>query len=263
VLLGLAVELGHDLRAREGDEVGVHLVCHGLCYEGLTRARRPVEEHPLRRLDADPLEELGVPEGELDHLPDELELSPEAPDILVVDVGDLVLPLLLLPGLVGLLLELDLGVVGDHPDALGDDLCDHEGEGVPEDVHPDGLPLLDRAAPEEPGEVLLPANEPDGLGRLDHHLLGIDNLDLPDPHLLVDTGAGVRPDGPVDPDHRLPRVLRVAGPDHGGGLLPPLDLDDVPRDQGEGLHDVQADAGDAPARVAEVRLLHRDFRRIL
>src|ERR1041385_8031072 len=52
VLLGLAVELAHDLRAVDGVELGAGLVGDGLGDHGLARAGRAVQQHALGRVDA-------------------------------------------------------------------------------------------------------------------------------------------------------------------------------------------------------------------
>ena len=256
--LALPVILAHDLGAREGDEVGIHLVCHRLCDQGLSGPRRAVEEHALRRLDPEPFEELGMPERELDHLPDHLELAGEAPDILVMDIRDL----LLLPLLARVrgLLQLDRGLLGDHRNAFRGDLGDHERDRVSYHLHPDRLPLHDRTAPEDPGEVLFAPDQADRLGRLDHHLLCHPYLDLPDPHPLVHPGAGIGTDGPVDPEDVLAGVLGKPWPDDRGRPLLPRDLDHVTRDQGEGTHHLDGEPGDATAGIVPSRFLHNDFK---
>ena len=53
----------------------------------LARARRPVEQHALRRLDADSLEELGVGDRQLDGLAQQADLVVEAADLFVGDVA--------------------------------------------------------------------------------------------------------------------------------------------------------------------------------
>ena len=46
-------------------------------------AGRSVQEDPLGRLNAKPVENLGKSQGKLDHLPDALDLRAEAADVLV------------------------------------------------------------------------------------------------------------------------------------------------------------------------------------
>ena len=86
--LGLAVELAHDLRSADWDEVRVALGRDRLGQQGLAGAGRAVEQHSLRRLDAELLEYLRVAERELNHLPDFLDLVLQAADVLVGDLGD-------------------------------------------------------------------------------------------------------------------------------------------------------------------------------
>ena len=89
-----------------------------------------------------------MPERELDHLPDHLQLAEKPADVFVVDIGDLLL--LSFSGLVGSLFELDLGIFGDHGDPLGGHLGDHQGNRVADYIDPHRLPFHDRAAAEHP-----------------------------------------------------------------------------------------------------------------
>src|SRR5690606_32991122 len=92
--LALTIVLAHDLGARERDEVGIHLVRDGLCDQGLSRPRRAVEEDSPRGIDSQALEELGVAERKLDHLPHHLELPGKSTNVLVMDICSLALLLL-------------------------------------------------------------------------------------------------------------------------------------------------------------------------
>ena len=69
-LLALAVILGHDLRAIDADEVGIALIGHGLGQHGLARAGRAVQQDPFRGINAQPVKEFRMLEGQLDHLSD-------------------------------------------------------------------------------------------------------------------------------------------------------------------------------------------------
>ena len=51
-LLALAIELGDNLRAGDGDEVGVSLAGHSPRYERLAGSRRPVQQYSAGRVDA-------------------------------------------------------------------------------------------------------------------------------------------------------------------------------------------------------------------
>ncbi|KAF5041947.1 hypothetical protein DSECCO2_517770 [anaerobic digester metagenome] len=233
--------------------MSIHLVCHRFCDQRLSCSRRTVEQDSLRGLDAEALEEFGVPEREFDHLTDKLQLAIETADILVVDIARyLALPFL---GLVGGLFQLDLGAVGDDGDAFRGYFGDDERERVAEDADPDVLPLGDRPAAEEPSQVLFSADEADGLGRLDGHLLGVSGLGLPDPDLVVDPRSDVAPGVAVDAKDRLTGVLGKAGPYERRRLLASLDLDDITTDEAERLHGVHAQSADSSAGVLVGRLL--------
>ena len=86
-LLGLAVVLAHDLRAADVGEVGRGLVGQRLRDQRLAGAGRAVEQHALRRLDAEAVEQLRVAQRQLDHLADALHLLAQPADVLVGDAG--------------------------------------------------------------------------------------------------------------------------------------------------------------------------------
>ena len=68
--LALAVELPHDLRTVEMDEVHAAFCGNGSGKKGLACSWRSAQQHALRREDAEPLEDAGVLERELDDLAD-------------------------------------------------------------------------------------------------------------------------------------------------------------------------------------------------
>ena len=86
-LRALAYELVDELRAGHPDEGRPRLVRDGLRDQGLARPRRPVEQDPLRRLDPDPLEDLGLGQRVLDGLADLDDLRHEPAHLLEGDVG--------------------------------------------------------------------------------------------------------------------------------------------------------------------------------
>ena len=85
VLLALTVEFGHDLGPAEDVEVGLRFRGHGLGKEGLPGTGGTVQENALRRLHPELLEDLGVAQGQFDHLPHLPDLLVQSPDILVGD----------------------------------------------------------------------------------------------------------------------------------------------------------------------------------
>mmetsp|Transcript_21570 Transcript_21570/g.31297 ORF Transcript_21570/g.31297 Transcript_21570/m.31297 type:complete len:270 (-) Transcript_21570:196-1005(-) len=64
----LANVLVHNRRSHHLEESGVDVGCQRPCQQRLPRPRGPVEEHALGRLDAHAVEQLGVGQGQLDHL---------------------------------------------------------------------------------------------------------------------------------------------------------------------------------------------------
>ncbi len=112
-LFRLAVELAHDLGAGDVVELRLGFVRDRPCEERLSGSRRTVEEHALGRIDSEAVEELGMAERQLDHLPHLLDRVPEASDIVVGHIGR--------PRLLGfhvLRQQVDLGLFVHPDDAL-------------------------------------------------------------------------------------------------------------------------------------------------
>ena len=250
VLLALTVELRHDFGARDGMEVRVRLRGDGFREERLPGPGRAVQQHALRGLDAESLEQLRVAERELDHLADLADLLPEPPDVLVVDLRDF--RFLLFHRLLG-----DLDVRRRfHEDRVGPRLerRDDEIELAPHHTHADHVPAGDRAALKDLGHVLLAAHDPDRFGRRERDLLRGAGQRLAQAHLVVDPDARVPALHPVHPNHAAVRVFRIAAADPGRGRLRPFDEDDVPFLQFEDLHDLGVEPHDSTTRIRGLRL---------
>ncbi len=103
-------------------------LCFGFVGDGarearLAGARRPVKQYPLGRIDAEPLEQLGMAQRQLDHLADLVDRGAEPADVVVGDVGA--------ARLLGLLIfgpQLDLGLLGDDDGSLGRGRHDDEAD---------------------------------------------------------------------------------------------------------------------------------------
>ena len=67
-LLALAIGRAHDLGPGDVEEIGVAFIGDGAGEPGLAGAGRAVEQHALGRIDAEPLENLGIAQRQLDHL---------------------------------------------------------------------------------------------------------------------------------------------------------------------------------------------------
>src|SRR5215469_10709370 len=80
-----AVELVHDLRAAETEELRVGLIGDGPGDECLAASRWAVQEDAFRRLDAESFENFRIAQRQLDHLADGTELALQPADILVGD----------------------------------------------------------------------------------------------------------------------------------------------------------------------------------
>ena len=93
--LGLSHVLVQQLGALDVEEVGLAPAARpqgggdGLGDEGLAASGRPVEQHPARWGEPVLAVEVGVEEGQLDGVADELDLLAQSPDVAVSDVGHL------------------------------------------------------------------------------------------------------------------------------------------------------------------------------
>ena len=111
--LALAVVAAHDFGPVDDGEVGVGLVGDCPRQQRLACAGRPVQQHALRRVDAEPREQLGVLERQLDHLADLVHGVAEAADVVVGDADRRLAAL----GLLVFGQQLDLGLLRHLHDA--------------------------------------------------------------------------------------------------------------------------------------------------
>ena len=282
-LLGLAVEAPHDLGAVDVEEVHVGLGGDRLGEQRLAGARRPVQQHALGRVDAEPLEQLGVLERQLDHL---AHLGHGVAQPADVVVGDLGAPRLLDLDVLGE--QLDLGLLGDahdaaraHRDDAQADLLQREGglrEEGPEDVvgcalaveaaggalvHGGGHDVAgEERAPEEGlAQRLARAGEAEVLLRRRQHdaprRLGVGRADL---HVVADGDVGVGALQAIEAHELEPLVVGVGWEHDGGGGALADDLDHVPLLEAQ-LGDVQA--GGALADVLRLGGAHLQPNRVL
>ncbi len=83
MLFALPVKLAHDLRAADVDEICVRFVCDSFRHECFPCSGRAVEQDTFWWVDAELLEDLRVPQRQLDQLSYHPELSLQTADILV------------------------------------------------------------------------------------------------------------------------------------------------------------------------------------
>ena len=82
-----AVILIHDFRPLDANEVRTRLVRHRFCQQCLASPGRPVEQHPLGRVDSQRLEKFGMLERQFNHLANPAEFLLEAANVLVRYAG--------------------------------------------------------------------------------------------------------------------------------------------------------------------------------
>ena len=112
--LALAIGGAHDLGPVDEEEFRRAFVGDGAREQGLAGARRAVEQHALGRIDAEPLEQLGMAQRKLDHLAQRVDRVAHSAEIVVGDVG----AALAVPGRI-FRKQLDRGLGVDVDDALG------------------------------------------------------------------------------------------------------------------------------------------------
>ena len=146
--LGLAIELVHHLRAAHREKVGLGFVGDGAGDEGLAAAGGAVEQHALGRVDPQALEQLGVAQRQLDHLPDAVELGLEAAHVLIGHRG---LAGFRDPGLAD---HQGGGGVDQHRPPGGQGFHLEIGGAAAEQGGPDAVPLQHRQAVQQAADVL-------------------------------------------------------------------------------------------------------------
>ena len=105
------------------EEIGVAFVGDRARQPRLAGAGRAVEQHAAGRIDAEPLEQFGVAQRQLDHLAQLVDGRAHAAEIVIGDVGA---ARLLGLGIFGA--QLDLGIGVDMDDALGQGRDDDEAD---------------------------------------------------------------------------------------------------------------------------------------
>ena len=246
------VELSDDLGAGDVGEPCVGLVRHGPGDDGLARAGRAVEEHPLGRLDPEPFEHLRKSQGQLDHLAHPADLEPQPADVLVGDFAGL-------SDLCGFEPVQVRGLAHDHR-APGGRLGDQEvADSGPEEVQADAVPCrqgLPLQQGQDVGRVpLLIRQGPRGEG-LQGDASGEVVCRRPHVYGILQRHEGVLARQSVDLQHVLRAVL-LARPHPGRRDLLPHNFDDLPLRQAQYVHVRGVHAGDALQGVAGTRLLHR------
>jgi len=94
----LSRHLRHDLRTVNKEEESTSLVGDGASHESFSGSRRTKHQDTTRRLDTDRLEELRVTEGKFDEFTNLSELFAATSDIVVSNVGQIVLFVFTLDG---------------------------------------------------------------------------------------------------------------------------------------------------------------------
>ena len=245
------------------------LVGDGAGEPGLAGAGRAVEQHALRRVDPQPLEQLGIAERQLHHLAHLVHRRAEAADVVIGDVG----PAAAVAAHLAIFrAQLDLGVGVDVDDALGHgrhhreaDLLEREGgrvqHGAQRRRHVALVdPLLaggrhhvaggERPHPEAALQRLARALEPQILlGRREHHPLRRLRHRAPDLDILSRADAGIGALEAVQPQDVQPLVLGI-GQHRARGRRPLAhDLHHVALGEAERRHGRPAQPREAASRI--------------
>ncbi len=254
------------------EEFGVALVGDRAREPRLAGAGRAVEQHALGRLDAEPLEQFGIAQRQLDHLADLVDRVAQSAEIVIGDVGAARLLGLLIFGA-----QLDLGGLVDMDDALGRRRDDDETHllqrisGAVEHLaqlrrqillrhallarRRDDIArghrlhleaALERAARSLEPQILLRGREHDALRRL--------ALDLAHLDIVARADARIGALEPVEAQDIEPLVLGIG--QHRARRRRALadDLDDVALEHAERLHRAAGQAREAVAAVVGSRI---------
>jgi hypothetical protein len=109
-----AIRRAHDLGPVDQEEFGCGFVGDRACEAGLAGSGWPVQQNALGRIDAKPLEQFGIAQGQLDHLAELVDRRAHPADVVISDVGTARFLGLLIFGA-----KLDLGGLVDMHHALG------------------------------------------------------------------------------------------------------------------------------------------------
>ena len=267
-LFGFAVVLAHDLGTGDVEELRLRLVGDRPCQPGLAGARRAIEQHTLRRVDAKALEELRMAQRQLDHLAHLIDGAAEAADVVIGHIGPARLPRLL-----ELRAQLDLGLCRQMNDAtrLGRDhdeadLLQAVGRDVEKAAHLlrhsriGGALRIDRggnhvtrrhrALMEGALQGIAGTLKTQALlSRREHDPRRGANLGSLHLHMIAAADPGIDALQAVEADDVEPLVLRIGRDGDGGGVTLADDLDRLAFLHADLRQRLTADARDAPARI--------------
>ncbi|CCH72018.1 conserved hypothetical protein [Nostocoides australiense Ben110] len=204
----LALLLGDLARQRGGNRLGDH---------GLAAAGRAVEQHALGRLELVLGKQIRMQIGQFDRVADRLDLTPQAADVLVGDVGDLLQHQVRDLGL--------LDALEDEPAARLEQQCvadadRHVREGLGHAAYPLLVGVRDHEHPVRLDHLLDEDDLTDALITADgHDIEGLVEADIAPAHQIF--GRDGRADGDVH--------LAAAGEDVGGAVVVDLQDDAVCR----------------------------------
>ena len=85
--LALAIGRAHDFGPVDQEELGRAFIRDRARQQGLAGAGRAVQQHALGRIDAEPLEQLGMAQRQLDHLAQRVDRVAHAAQVVIGDVG--------------------------------------------------------------------------------------------------------------------------------------------------------------------------------
>ena len=271
-LLALAIGGAHDLRPVDEEELRVALVRHGAGEPRLAGAGRAMEQHALGRLDAQPLEQFGIAQRQLDHLAELVDRGGHAADIVIGDIGAPRVARLLIFGA-----QLHFGILVDMDDALGRgryhdeaDLLQRIGRGVDELRHVrrhvlhalvaggrDDIALAQRTVEEGAlqcvgrslqAQILLRRREDDTGRRL---RFGAMHLDI-----VARADAGIGALQTVDANDLQPLVVAIGADRAGGRGFLADDLDDVALGDARRRHEGAREMSDAVPGILRPRVRH-------
>ena len=243
----LAVELPHDLGAVQVDEMDAALGGDGAREQRLPGPRRPVQQHALRREDAEPLEERPMLQRQLHHLAHARHLAFEPADVLVRHGRRARVRRLAFD-------DAQIGARADDDDARRDRPHDLEVHRLGERRHADRGAVDDRHALEIVEHALDGDAGRRGAGRKRRQPDGdgVPRFDARRRHLFLEPRAAIAAERAVDLHEPFVRGAAALGARDGDRA--PSDLERVAGPGADPLEIARRQPGDGPRDVLDARL---------